>query len=1227
MCVGMKYCLVVSVLLISVELLAYALQPVITDVSIPNVSMKIGDLVAATITVQSDSASTYTLVPGSNIGGYGLGSLTKQSSTMYTAHFTITEGGTDYAADADIPVDLTLEDPGSGLAGSYTTPISQDSDPIDANRPAKPAAPDLDPASDTGHYEDDDITKDNTPTFQGAAGAVEGGSTVTVSSSIDGTLGTTPANADGSWSFTVPAAMSDGTHDVTVTATDAAGNVSDPSDPLSVLIDTQDPDVPGGRSPADGTHTNDASPTLSWAAPDDPGGSGIYDYRVQIDGPVTRDHYTTNTYYTPNLGTEGAYIWRLYAIDLAGNSGSWSADWSFTIDTTGPSVVSVSPTSLADADVGTVTITVTFDEDMDTSVDPSVTIEGLVSSPYATTNPVWTDPRHFTCRFTFVDDDEEAVGHYSVSGAQDLAGNTMDPDTSHTVDVDTKNPTIVSITSATPDGYYSVGDTIDVTVSFSEEVTLAGGTLDVTLDTGITVSIDPFGPATSRSRTYTVGAGEDSCDLDSVGIALAGGTLRDNAGNDAVIALPGTTIADGSDIMVDTTEPVIHDLTVSDETVDADCEATVTFSATVTDNCCIDPGNVVVTVTLPSGNATLGTPTITKTPVGSNRVDINGSVLVSDLDGCPATVQATVDATDCCGNSASTATATGNVNDTTAPTINWTVPFPASPQYIDSNCSIMIPIDALVSDNCCISAANVTASITVTNATVVDTVTVTQVDENHVRITGNIIVSALTGCPAVLTVVIQGSDCCGNANTWTASVDIYDQTIPVIENLMVADHVVVSPDCCEAVVPFSFEVTDACCITQDGITITVTNPTDNLILDFDQARDAVFTQISQGHVGIAGIVHVRCLTGCPARVEVHIEASDCCGSTAVPVTSTDTEGRVYDETPPIAIDDPNGDEDRSGSDGLEVRLDDYGQYRLMVRENTPVRIDPVANDTDNCSACTCCGTMWIYEIVDPPQYGTVTVETDHGDCHGGSILRYAPYRDYLGPDRFTYRIVDACGNVSNVATVYLETVRQTVMKDLYLSGCKGETVGFEVTATDLWIDPDDPETIPFTFTVVSPPAHGILLGDPDDVTYTPHGRTTKEIESASIRLTYVPVAGFAGHDTVRVRFSDPFGGSSTSLADIVIVDCEPAGPAIVPLHRGDILPIFVPAAFAPAYESGGAGWTVSEKRSDAISPVWDEPLGTYLLVLDTGGFEVGVYEVTITIAPGESASFTVEVSE
>ncbi|RLE34811.1 hypothetical protein DRJ24_03385, partial [Candidatus Acetothermia bacterium] len=132
--------------------------------------MKIGDVVTATITVQSDSA-TYTLGTGSDIGGYSLGSLTKLDSTTYTAQFTITEGGTDYAATDDIPTNVTLAD--GGLTDTWNTPISQDSDPIDANRPAKPAAPDLAASSDEGASSSDDITNDNTPTFQGGVGAAE----------------------------------------------------------------------------------------------------------------------------------------------------------------------------------------------------------------------------------------------------------------------------------------------------------------------------------------------------------------------------------------------------------------------------------------------------------------------------------------------------------------------------------------------------------------------------------------------------------------------------------------------------------------------------------------------------------------------------------------------------------------------------------------------------------------------------------------------------------------------------------------------------------------------------------------------------------------------------------------------------------------------------------------------------------------------------------------------
>ena len=45
-------------------------------------------------------------------------------------------------------------------------------------------------------------------------------------------------------------------------------------------------------------------------------------------------------------------------------------------------------------------------------------------------------------------------------------------------------PKISSITSATPNGSYTTGQSLDITVTFSEPVTLAGGTLDLTLNNG-----------------------------------------------------------------------------------------------------------------------------------------------------------------------------------------------------------------------------------------------------------------------------------------------------------------------------------------------------------------------------------------------------------------------------------------------------------------------------------------------------------------------------------------------------------------------------------------------------------------------------------------------------------------------------------------------------------------------------------------------------------------------
>jgi hypothetical protein len=1205
----------------------------------------------------------------------------------YVAKYDVADAGVEINN-----IDVTVSG-GKDISGNTQQPYTKiDAFDIDTREPNTPTVTGI--ADDNGSSNTDAITNDNTLIISGTA---EANSTVEVfRDSVS--IGTLLANVSGYWTFYYTGTtLSDGSYSFTASARDAAGNTSAISSALNVLIDMDAPPTPGGRSPADGTYTNDNTPTFSWDAVTDPGNSGVRDYHIIVYDSThaeAKNSYPSSPHYTPAESsplTDGTYTWKLATRDIAGNTGVWSDEWTFVFDT--------------------------------------------------------------------------------------------------------EAPTISSITSSTPDGCYNVGAIINVTVSFSEEVALAGGPLDITLDSGTTISISPFGPATGASGTYTVCADENSCDLDATDITLNGATLQDRAGNDADMTFPTTTIADGSDIVVDTTNPVIDPM-ASDQTVECDGAGNVAErdtwlnshgGASATDNCggvtwtndftglsddCGETGLALVTftatdccghssttqatftiedtaspsITTPASNETVecdgsgnaaelnawlsnhggavasdtccGTnvtwsndfaglsddcgetgsslvtftatdccghgsttqatftiedttsPSIT-TPASDKTVECDGSgnntelnawlanyggAVASDIccgtdvtwsndfaglsDGCGETGSAlvTFTATDCCGHS-STTQATFAIEDTTNPTIVWNIELPDSTQYVDSTfCAIAFPIQATVTDTCCVLAEDVSVDISASsNATLLHGVIVTQMGDNVV-VAGIITVSNLSGCPAVLSVAINADDCCGNVATQlTDSVEIYDNTVPVINDLVVDDHVLVSDDCCETTVNFTANVTDNCCIIPDNVAVTVTLPTGNATLENIIVNRA---QNGQGQVNITGSADVRCLTSCPARVEVHIEATDCCGNNATPVTSTTTEGRVYDETPPEPKDDPNDDENRSASDNLEVRLgldlNNEGEqpYRLMVRENTPVRIDVIYNDDDNCSSCTCCGTMWIHDIVNPPEYGTVMIEVDHGDCNGGSIIRYAPYHGYIGPDEFTYRIVDACGNVSATATVYLEVVRQTVMDDIYLTTCVDRPVSFAVKTTDLWVEPDNPGEIPFVFSIFTPPMHGVVSGDLGDVTYEVHGATTKEIESATITLIYTPATGFTGRDALTLRFADPFGGSSTAVVDIAVIKCagQPGAPPLFVVQQGEIFPMIVPLTFASVYETAWDTVTLIAETDrttyqGALSATWEESIGRYVLRLDTALLPPGLYQITIPLGNGETVTLMIEVGE
>src|SRR5262249_11504740 len=109
---------------------------------------------------------------------------------------------------------------------------------VDTAAPAAPATPDLTAGSDRGRSGTDHLTANTPPAFTRAA---EAGSTVKiVSDGVQVGSGTAASFASAA-GITITTALSAGTHSITATATDAAGNVSALSGALSITVDTTAP--------------------------------------------------------------------------------------------------------------------------------------------------------------------------------------------------------------------------------------------------------------------------------------------------------------------------------------------------------------------------------------------------------------------------------------------------------------------------------------------------------------------------------------------------------------------------------------------------------------------------------------------------------------------------------------------------------------------------------------------------------------------------------------------------------------------------------------------------------------------------------------------------------------------------------------------------------------------------------------------------------------------------
>ncbi|WIH75152.1 BapA/Bap/LapF family large adhesin [Acinetobacter baumannii] len=537
---------------------------------------------------------------------------------------------------------------------------------------------------------DDVLTNDSTPALTGTVNDP----TATVVVNVDGVDYPAVNNGDGTWTLadnTLPT-LADGPHTITVTATDAAGNVG--NDTAVVTIDTVAPNAPvldpiNATDPVSGqaepgstvtvTYPDGTTATVvagtdgSWSVPNpgnlvdgdtvtatatDPAGNtslpGTGTVSADITAPVVAlDDVLTNDSTPALTGTvndpTATVVVNVDGVDypaVNNGDGTWTlADNTLPTLADGPHTITVTATDAA-GNVGNDTAAVTIDTvapvvsftDASTN-DSTPALTGTIDDPAATV-VVTVDGVDYPAvnngdgTWTLADNTLPVLadGPHTVSvTATDVAGNVSTPVTG-TVTVDATAPTLAITTD---DLALAAGEDANITFTFSEAV--AGFDVsDITVVGGTLTGL-----TTTDNITWTAVFTPDGTGT-APSIAVADGSYTDVVGN-----LGTGDVLDGTDgFIVDLVAPVVTFADVSTN------DTTPALTGTIDD----PAATVVVTVDgvdYPAVNNGDGTWTL-----ADNTLPV--------LADGPHTVSVT--ATDVAGNVSTPVTGTVTV-DATAPTL------------------------------------------------------------------------------------------------------------------------------------------------------------------------------------------------------------------------------------------------------------------------------------------------------------------------------------------------------------------------------------------------------------------------------------------------------------------------------------------------------------------------------------------------------------------------------
>lgn len=203
-----------------------------------------------------------------------------------------------------------------------------------------------------------------------------------------------------------------------------------------------------------------------------------------------------------------------------------------------------------------------------------------------------------------------------------------------------------------------------------------------------------------------------------------------------------------------------------------------------------------------------------------------------------------------------------------------------------------------------------------------------------------------------------------------------------------------------------------------------------------------------------------------------------------------------------------------------------------------------------------------YTLVSTPTHGSLSGEIPN--------LLYTPERNFVGADSFQFQAADAHGaaTLATVSITVLPTNTAPVADNLVLTTTQESALAVNLAATDA--DGDE-----LTYTIVSSPTHGTLLG-------------------AGAEWVYTPAANFVGADSVTFQVNDGQVDSAVatvtlnvtaapneaSLVGIVFADSNGNGqPDEDESGLGGVLVTVTPAAgrtgdVFTTYTERGGGWRI-----------------------------------------------------